>query len=117
MIRLSGAIPAKYGLRLNSEAKYLELKEQLRDLCDIEPERLLLAEVAYSQIKQILSDDTKISTLTATELFAYELPECRDESEQDSLDGNSGRITRIFLKNLSVSFPDNYVNTFFTVVL
>ncbi|XP_045466873.1 ubiquitin carboxyl-terminal hydrolase 32 isoform X2 [Harmonia axyridis] len=89
VIRLSGETPIKYGLRLNSEAKYLELKEQLKDLCDIEPERLLLAEVAYSQIKQILGDETKISTLTATELYAYELPDCKEESEQDSIDGNS----------------------------
>ncbi|KAL3270541.1 hypothetical protein HHI36_021079 [Cryptolaemus montrouzieri] len=89
VVRLNGETPVKYGLRLNSEAKYLELKEQLRELCDIEPERLLLAEVAYSQIKQILCDETKINHSTATELFAYELPVCKDGSEPDSIDGSS----------------------------
>lgn len=74
VIRLSGETPVKYGLRLNSEAKYIELKEHLQKLCDIPASRLLLAEVAYSQIRQILTDDCRINPGTATEIFAYELP-------------------------------------------
>ncbi|KRT78925.1 Peptidase, partial [Oryctes borbonicus] len=82
VIRLNGDVPIKYGLRLNSEAKYYELKQQLQNLCNIPPERLSLAEVASSQIKQFLGDDNKIISGSATELYAYELPKC---NRQDSL--------------------------------
>lgn len=75
MITLNGAVPIKYGLRLNSEAKYAELKEHLEELCAIPAERLCLAEIAYSQIKQIMNDQTRINPGTALELYAYELPE------------------------------------------
>ncbi|KAK9874217.1 hypothetical protein WA026_002571 [Henosepilachna vigintioctopunctata] len=106
VIRLSGETPIKYGLRLNSEAKYMELKEQLADLCDIDPERLLLAEVAYSQIKQILSEETKINHLTATEIYAYELPLCKEESKPDSVDVNSEAELPVTEQPLSHS-PEN----------
>lgn len=79
VIRLNGEVPAKYGLRLNSEAKYFELKQQLQSLCGIPPERLLLAEVACSQIKQFLGDEQRIMSGSATELYAYELPKCNRE--------------------------------------
>ncbi|XP_031330548.1 ubiquitin carboxyl-terminal hydrolase 32-like isoform X2 [Photinus pyralis] len=74
VIYLSGETPIKYGLRLNSEAKYSELKSQLHDLCNIPPSQLLLAEVSHSQIQDVLADDAKINISTATELYAYELP-------------------------------------------
>lgn len=95
MVCLNGSTPIKYGLRLNSEAKYLELKEQLYRLCNITPERLLLAEVAYSQIRLILSDDIRINPNTATELYAYELPEIKqDEDEQQNTDAEQGCMNR-----------------------
>lgn len=86
VICLNGSTPIKYGLRLNSEAKYVELKEQLHKLCGIAPERLLLAEVAYSQIRQVLVDDSRINPGTACELYAYELPGDKQEGveEQES---------------------------------
>ncbi|KAF5294350.1 hypothetical protein FQR65_LT10803 [Abscondita terminalis] len=74
VIRLNGDTPVKYGLRLNSEAKYAELKLQLHNLCDIPPTRLLLAEIAHSQIQNVMPDDSKINLSTATDLYAYELP-------------------------------------------
>lgn len=74
VIRPNGDYPVKYGMRLNSEAKYIELKEMLYDLCGVHPSRLLLAEVASCQIRIFLADDCKINTSTATELFAYEMP-------------------------------------------
>lgn len=79
VIRLDGTTPIKYGLRLNSEAKYIELKEQLHLLCNIAPERLLLAEIGYSQIRQILNDESRINPRTAIEIVAYELPETKKE--------------------------------------
>lgn len=74
VIRLSGETPIKYGLRLNSEAKYAELKDHLEKLCKVPAHRLLLAEVASSQIRQILNDDLRINLNNATEIYAYELP-------------------------------------------
>ncbi|KAK5638365.1 hypothetical protein RI129_012660 [Pyrocoelia pectoralis] len=74
VIYLNGETPMKYGLRLNSEAKYSELKLQLHGLCNIPPDQLLLAEIAHSQIQDVLSDDGRINISTATELYAYELP-------------------------------------------
>lgn len=75
VIRLNGEMPTKYGMRLNSEAKYSELREHLQGLCHIEAERLFLAEIAYSQIKQMLNDESRINPGTALEIFAYELPD------------------------------------------
>ncbi|KYB26971.1 ubiquitin carboxyl-terminal hydrolase 32 isoform X2 [Tribolium castaneum] len=86
VVRLNGETPIKYGLRLNSEAKYIELKQQLERLCNIKTERLLLAELAYSQIRQVLNDDVRINPGTATELYAYELPEDHQETEEISND-------------------------------
>lgn len=94
-------------MRLNSEAKYFELKEQLHKLCGITPERLLLAEVAYSQIRQILSDDARINPNTATELYAYELPEIKphqmdDGEQQQEQQIESGYIRCIEFKHVGV---------------
>lgn len=85
---MNGTTPIKYGLRLNSEAKYIELKEHLFKLCNIAPERLLLAEVAYSQIRQILIDDSRINPNTATELLAYELPEVKQIEDETTENGD-----------------------------
>ncbi|XP_072379109.1 ubiquitin carboxyl-terminal hydrolase 32-like isoform X1 [Diabrotica undecimpunctata] len=75
VVRLNGECPVKYGMRLQSEAKYIELKEHLFNISGIKPQSLLVAEVASSQICNIPADDAKINPTTATELYAYELPE------------------------------------------
>lgn len=100
MVRLNGTTPVKYGMRLNSEAKYLELKEQLNKLCGIPAHRLLLAEIAYSQIRHILTDDSRINPMTATELYAYELPEDKDEEEfieDEQVTGELEKKTSLFV--------------------
>ncbi|XP_060533981.1 ubiquitin carboxyl-terminal hydrolase 32 isoform X2 [Cylas formicarius] len=84
VVRLDGGGPIKYGLRLNSDAKYGELKERLSELCDVDPSRLLLVEVASCQVKELLPDDAKINAATATELYAYELPVESDVVENDA---------------------------------
>ncbi|CAH1641332.1 unnamed protein product [Spodoptera littoralis] len=56
---LDGSVPIKYGVRVNSEGTYLDLKKKLSDLCGLAPE-------------------------SATELFAYELP--RDGDGDDCSD-------------------------------
>ncbi|XP_030745241.1 ubiquitin carboxyl-terminal hydrolase 32 isoform X3 [Sitophilus oryzae] len=74
VVRLNGKCPIKYGLRLNSEAKYGDLKEQLSELCGVDAKRLLLAEVDTCQVRALLPDDNRINPATACELYAYELP-------------------------------------------
>lgn len=86
VVRLNGQSPIKYGLRLNSEAKYGELKERLSELCHVDDKRLLLAEVANCQVKSLLPDEGRINPSTALELFAYELPAdfCSSEVDGDN---------------------------------
>ncbi|KAJ8954203.1 hypothetical protein NQ318_005798 [Aromia moschata] len=89
VVRLNGECPVKYGVRMNSEARYLELKEQLRDLCGISPERLLLAEVAYCQIRALLGDEARVNPNSATELYAYELPDVNKVLEVDNAEAET----------------------------
>lgn len=74
VIRLDASIPIKYGVRLNSEATYFELKQQLQPMCGINPEYLLLAEVAEAQFKFLPRDINKLKNTAVLELFAYEMP-------------------------------------------
>ncbi|XP_019769567.1 ubiquitin carboxyl-terminal hydrolase 32-like isoform X1 [Dendroctonus ponderosae] len=87
VVRLNGHSPIKYGLRLNSEAKYGDLKEQLSQLCEVEDHRLLLAEVACCQIRSLLPDENRINPNTALELYAYELPA---DFRKSDLEGEQG---------------------------
>lgn len=94
MIRPNGEYPVKYGMRLNSEAKYIELKETLYELCGVKPNRLLLAEVASCQIRNFLLDDNKINPSTATELFAYELPDSSKTIENNKSENGLGKLVK-----------------------
>lgn len=89
---------------MNSEAKYLELKQQLHLLCDIPPVHLLLAEVAYSQIKIIMSDEAKVNPMSATELYAYELPYFECEAENICNNGDGGKLLKNTLTLLECIF-------------
>ena len=80
VIFLDGSIPTKYGLRLNFDSKYLDVKNKLSSLCQLNPNLMLLCEISNSQIQLILHDDQKIKALNATEIHAYQLPEGGDES-------------------------------------
>nr|XP_029727906.1 ubiquitin carboxyl-terminal hydrolase 32 isoform X3 [Aedes albopictus] len=71
---LDGSVPVKYGLRLNSEMKYWDLKKQLSELCALDPELMLICELSNSQIRCILANEKKIEPTTACELYVYELP-------------------------------------------
>ncbi|XP_039429605.1 ubiquitin carboxyl-terminal hydrolase 32 isoform X3 [Culex pipiens pallens] len=72
---LDGSVPVKYGLRLNSEQKYWDLKKALGEMCGLEPELLLICELSNSQIRCILPNEQKIKPSTAcSPLYVYELP-------------------------------------------
>ncbi|XP_059614538.1 ubiquitin carboxyl-terminal hydrolase 32 isoform X2 [Phlebotomus argentipes] len=74
VIFLDGSVPIKYGLRLNSDAKYVELKMELSHICNLDPDLMLCCEILESQVRTILMDDQKVKASTATELYVYELP-------------------------------------------
>ncbi|XP_063695674.1 ubiquitin carboxyl-terminal hydrolase 32 isoform X2 [Culicoides brevitarsis] len=74
VIFLNGSVPIKYGLRLNSESRYWDLKKHLSTLCNLEPEKMLVCELANAQIKCVLPNDLKIKISTAFELTCYEVP-------------------------------------------
>uniref|UniRef100_A0A2M4A0P1 ubiquitinyl hydrolase 1 n=1 Tax=Anopheles triannulatus TaxID=58253 RepID=A0A2M4A0P1_9DIPT len=73
---LDGSVPVKYGLRLNSEMKYWDLKKQLSELCNgaLDPDQMLICELSNSQIRFILPNEHRIKPSTACELYVYELP-------------------------------------------
>lgn len=48
---LDGRQPVKFGLKLEIDDKYRELKEELGNLCGIPASRLLLVEMYSSNIK------------------------------------------------------------------
>lgn len=81
-------MPTKYGLRLNSESKYFDLKRKLASLCCLSPNFMVICEVWNSQIKHIFPDDEKIKPTSAKELYVYQLPaECADRSRSSSTMG------------------------------
>lgn len=74
VVLLDGSVPIKYGLRLNSDSKYFDLKKELSNLCLLDSELMLICELSGSQIKCSLPNGQKIKTNTATEMYVYELP-------------------------------------------
>ncbi|CAH1801921.1 unnamed protein product [Owenia fusiformis] len=72
--RLDGSTPVKYGLRLNMDEKYKELKKQLSVLSEIPSNQLLLCEVSAAMVKSFPQDTQKIKGLLGGSLCAYELP-------------------------------------------
>lgn len=92
VVRLDGQVPVRYGIRLNSEARsvyniciiimdafeylifrYSVLKESLFKVCGVPAQRLVLTEMADSQIRAVLADGKKVKPSTALDLMAYEL--------------------------------------------
>ncbi|XP_052751885.1 ubiquitin carboxyl-terminal hydrolase 32 [Galleria mellonella] len=74
VMRLDGSVPVKYGVRVNTEGTYLDLKNKLSELCELPPECMLIAELSGATIGRICDDGAKISAATANELYAYETP-------------------------------------------
>ncbi|XP_073841699.1 ubiquitin specific protease 32 isoform X2 [Musca autumnalis] len=88
VILLDGSVPIKYGLRLNSECKYFDLKRKLASLSYLNPNFMLICEIWNSQIRHIFPDEEKIKPTAAKELYCYQLPEeCQDRSRSSSTMG------------------------------
>ncbi|XP_058975366.1 ubiquitin carboxyl-terminal hydrolase 32 isoform X3 [Musca domestica] len=88
VILLDGSVPVKYGLRLNSECKYFDLKRKLACVSYLNPNFMLICEIWNSQIRHIFPDEEKIKPTAAKELYCYQLPEeCQDRSRSSSTMG------------------------------
>jgi ubiquitin carboxyl-terminal hydrolase 6/32 len=87
---LDGTMPTKYGLRLNSDCKYWDLKNHLSKMCHLEPERMLVCELYGSQMKCILPNEQKIKPNTAFELYVFEIPKLNDQRRKSTLGGEFG---------------------------
>lgn len=81
---LDGSRPVKYGVRLNSDCNYWDLKNHLVAMCGLDPHRMLICELSNSQIKCILPNEQKIKPATAAELYVYELPKLDQRSRAGS---------------------------------
>ncbi|XP_063389066.1 LOW QUALITY PROTEIN: ubiquitin carboxyl-terminal hydrolase 32, partial [Cydia fagiglandana] len=78
---LDGSVPIKYGVLVNSEGTYLDLKKKLSELCGLAPESMMIVELNGATIGRILDDNAKIFAATALELYAYETPRETGEEE------------------------------------
>ncbi|XP_041750795.2 ubiquitin carboxyl-terminal hydrolase 32-like isoform X1 [Coregonus clupeaformis] len=74
VIKLDGSCPVRYGLRLNVDEKYTGLKRLLSELCCVNPEQILLAEVHASNIKNFPLDNQKVRRVVTGFLCAFEIP-------------------------------------------
>ncbi|XP_042222314.1 ubiquitin carboxyl-terminal hydrolase 32-like isoform X6 [Homarus americanus] len=74
VVKLDGSVPVKYGLRLNSDSRYYDVKQHLHILTSIPPHQIMLSELANAQIKYIPMDEGRVRTVSGNALFAYELP-------------------------------------------
>uniref|UniRef100_A0A673YSY8 Ubiquitin carboxyl-terminal hydrolase 32 n=1 Tax=Salmo trutta TaxID=8032 RepID=A0A673YSY8_SALTR len=74
VIKLDGSCPVRYGLRLNVDEKYTGLKRLLSELCCLNPEQILLAEVHASNIKNFPLDNQKVRRAVSGFLCAFEIP-------------------------------------------
>uniref|UniRef100_S4RA38 Ubiquitin carboxyl-terminal hydrolase 32 n=1 Tax=Petromyzon marinus TaxID=7757 RepID=S4RA38_PETMA len=74
VIRLDGSVPVRYGLRLGVEDKYSGLKQQLSELCSLQPQQILLAEVFSSNIRNFPDDNQKVRSGATSYLCAFEIP-------------------------------------------
>lgn len=90
--KLDGSCPIKYGIRLNSECKYWDLKNQLAPMSGVDPKSLLLCQLEGSQIKCILANETKINANSSHSLYAYELP--KNETERSRTGSEIGNIEK-----------------------
>lgn len=113
VILLDGQVPVKYGLRLNSECKYIDFKKDLSKLCSLDAALMLVCELSNSQIRCVLSDEQKLKISTATELFVYEIPKSdffRQRSSTEigiSIENGLKDIQRNKGKNIQHSTPSH----------
>ncbi|XP_072934687.1 ubiquitin carboxyl-terminal hydrolase 32 [Epargyreus clarus] len=71
---LDGSVPIKYGVKINADGTYLDVKKKLSELCGLSPDSMLLVLLSGATIGSILEDHARVSAATASDLYAYEIP-------------------------------------------
>lgn len=121
---LDGSVPIKYGIRLNSDCKYWDLKHQIAPMCQLDPDRMLVCELAGSQIKCILPNEQKIKPNTAFELYIFELPKLDEfqrsragselgtniEKGLKDIQRNQGNLTMFMCQSINHLISIHYIN-------
>jgi len=62
VIRQDGSVPLKYGLTLQSEARFSLIRVRLSRLCGIPQNSLILVDISQSQLK-VRKDDNELTLL------------------------------------------------------
>ncbi|XP_050522495.1 ubiquitin carboxyl-terminal hydrolase 32 [Daktulosphaira vitifoliae] len=91
VIKLDGTVPVKYGLRINTDDKYLVVKSKLSSLSGIPFNNLKLVEIIGAQIKNIISDEQKVKP--GSLLYAYELPPPTSVGPGSEMSGDEERLS------------------------
>ena len=71
-MKQDGSMPVKYGLVLDMEAKYSDIRPLLSRLSRVPTDHLLLVDIVQSQFRVSAHEETKLKGLNGSCLFAYE---------------------------------------------
>ena len=72
VIKQDGSMPIKYGLTLDMEAKYSDIRPLLSRYSRVPADHLLLVDIVQSQFRVSAQEETKLKGLNGSCLFAYE---------------------------------------------
>ncbi|EDV23557.1 uncharacterized protein TRIADDRAFT_58322 [Trichoplax adhaerens] len=84
VVNMDGSTHTKYGLCLNSEGRYYDVKVALMDYTQLEPSQMLLVELFGAQVKNFVLDTEKIRSGFMGLLYIYEIDLPVDESFSSS---------------------------------
>jgi hypothetical protein len=98
VIRFDGSTPTKYGVRVEYEACFGQVKEELERMSGVPADRIFLVQLNGPMIKDIASDDSRVrdwsNFLASGTLFGYEIAECRSSAGDGEVgmevDANAG---------------------------
>ena len=77
-MKQDGSMPVKYGLTLDMEAKYSNIRPLLSRLSRVPADHLLLVDIVQSQFRVSAHEETKLKGLNGSCLFAYEFRPLED---------------------------------------
>eukprot|EP00095_Tigriopus_kingsejongensis_P012381 snap_masked-scaffold190_size271632-processed-gene-1.19 protein:Tk12381 transcript:snap_masked-scaffold190_size271632-processed-gene-1.19-mRNA-1 annotation:"ubiquitin carboxyl-terminal hydrolase 32" len=72
VIKQDGSVPIKYGLTLDMESKYSNIRPRLSRICKIPPANLILVEIVQCQFRAIPMEEQKIKGMNGSCIYAYE---------------------------------------------
>jgi ubiquitin carboxyl-terminal hydrolase 6/32 len=89
VIRQDGSVPVKYGLTMDMEAKYSDIKPCLSKLCKIPAGSLILVDIVQSQFRVTSNVEQKLKGLNGSCIFAYEFPSLSPQTALISVSSSS----------------------------